>query len=103
MLWPECRSGFGRLDKQRAHGKRHLSVIRRAFTAAFVAGIRSWIGLAFTQEGRSHVILPKIRLLERLFDVKRRDRQGADHLEGEKADDIGGIVVGFEVEVRRQI
>jgi len=49
------------------------------------------------------VVLSKIRLLERLFNVQRGDRQRANHLKGEKADDVGGIVIGLEVEMRRQV
>ena len=72
--WLKWRSGFGGLDKQRAHGKRHLSV-GRIFTAAFAdGGIKSRIELAFAQERRCHVVLSEIRLLERLFDVQCRDR-----------------------------
>ena len=94
----ERRSGFGGLHEQGAHGKGHLDVVRGAFTTAFVvvARVHSRIGLAFAQEeGRRHVVLPEVRLLERLFDVERRDRQRADHLKGKEADDVGGVVVGF--------
>lgn len=91
----ERRSGFGGGNKQRARGKGHLGVVRRVFTTAFVTRVHSRIGLAFAQEGRSHVVLSKVRLLERLFDVERRDGQRANHLEGKEADDVGGIVVGF--------
>jgi hypothetical protein len=88
------------LDKQRAHGKRHLNVVGRVFAAAFVvASINSRIGLAFTQERRRREVLSKIRLLERLLDVKCRDCQRANHLEGKEADDIGGIIVGLEVDM----
>ena len=97
--WLERRSGFGGLDKQRAHGKRHLSVVRRIAAAFAAASVKSRVELAFTQERRCHVILSKIRLLERLFDVKRRDRQRANHLEGKEADDVGGIIIGLEVEM----
>ena len=103
MLRSEGRSGFGGLNEQRAHGKGRLDVVRGVFTTAFVARVHSRIELAFAKEGRSHVVLQKVRLLERLFDVERRDRQRANHLEGKEADDIGGIVVRFQVEVRRQI
>jgi hypothetical protein len=89
------------LDEQRAHRKRYLGVIRRVSAAAFVGGIGSRIELAFSQQRR--VVLPKVGLLERLFDIERCDRQGANHLEREEADDVGGIVVGLEVELRRQI
>ena len=99
----EWCSGFGRLNKQRAHGKRHLGVVRSVFTTTFVAGIYPRIWFAFTQERRSHVVLPKIRLLERLFDVERRDGQRANHLKSEETDYVGGIVVGFEVDMGRQI
>jgi len=91
----ERRSGFGGLHEQRARGKGHLGVVRSGFTTAFVARVHSRIGLAFAQEGRRHVVLPEVRLLERFFDVERGDRQRADHLESKEADDIGGIVVGF--------
>jgi hypothetical protein len=88
------------LDKQRAHRKRHLSGIGRVFAATFiVAGINSRIGLTFTQERRRREVLSEIRLLERLFDVKCRDRQRANHLEGKEADDIGGIIIGLEVDM----
>ena len=100
----ERGSGFRGLDKQRAHGKWHLSIVRRTIAAAFASGgIESRIELAFAQERRSHVVLSKIRLFERLFDVQRGDRQRANHLKGEKADDVGGIVIGLEVEMRRQV
>jgi len=95
MLRSEGRSGFGRLNEQRADGKGRLGVVRGVFTTAFVARVHSRIGLAFAQEGRGHVVLPIVRLLEGLFDVERRDRQRANHLEGKKADDIGGVVVRF--------
>ena len=95
VLRPERRSGFGRLNEQRAHGKGRLGVIPSVFATAFVARVHSRIELAFAQEGRSHVVLQKVRLLEGLFDVERRDRQRANHLEGKEADDIGGIVVRF--------
>ena len=72
-------------------------------TAAFVAGIKPWVGLAFTQAGRRTVIFAKVGLLQRLFDIQRCDRERADHLEGEEADNVGGIVVGFEVEMSRQV
>ena len=49
------------------------------------------------------MVLPKITLVERLFDVERRDGQRANHLKGEETDYVGGIVVGFEVDMRRQI
>lgn len=49
------------------------------------------------------MVLSKVRLLERLFDVQCGDRQRANHLEGEEADDVGGIVIGLEVEMRRQV
>lgn len=91
----ERRPGLGGLNEQRAHGRGHLGVVRGVFTTAFVARVHSRIGLAFAQEGRSHVVLPKVRLLERLFDVERGDGQRADHLEGEEADDVGRVVVGF--------
>ena len=100
----EGRSGFGGLDKQRALRKRHLSIVRRTIAAAFAdGGIKSRIKLAFSQERRSHVVLSKIRLLERLFDVQCGDRQRANHLECEEADDVGGIVIGLEVEMSRQV
>ncbi len=51
--------------------------------------------IAFTQQRRGRVFLLKIRLLERLFDVERCDRQRANHLEGQEADDVGSVVVGF--------
>ena len=99
----ERRSGFWGLDKQRAHGKGHLSVVRRIAAAFAAASIESRVELAFTQERRSHVVLSEIRLLERLFDVKCRDRQRANHLEGKEADDIGGIIIGLEIEMCGQI
>jgi hypothetical protein len=99
----EWCSGFGRLNKQRAHGRRHLGVIRSVFATTFVAGIYPRIGFAFTQEGRGHVVLLKITLVERLFDIERRDCQRANHLKSEETDYVGGIVVGFEVDMRRQV
>ena len=99
VLWPEGCSGLRRLDEQRAHGERDLGVIRGMFTAAFVAGIQPRVGLALAQEGRRGVVLAEVALLQRLFDVQRCDRERADHLEGEEADDVGGVVVGFEVEM----
>ncbi len=100
VLRPEWCSGLRRLDEQRAHGERNLGVVRGMFTAAFVAGIKPRnIGLAFAQERRRAVILPKVGLLQRLFDVQRCDRERADHLESEEADNVGGIVVGLEVEM----
>ena len=96
VLGPERCSGFRRLNKQRAHRKRHLGVVCRVFPTTFIAaGAHSRIGFAFTQPRRGRVFLLKIRLLERLFDVERCDRQRANHLEGQEADDVGGIVVGF--------
>jgi hypothetical protein len=97
----ERRPGLGRLDKQRAHGKRDLSIIRSVFPSAFVARIKSRINLAFSQERRGHVVFSKVRLLKGLFDVQRRDRQRANHFEREEADNISSIVVGFKVEMRR--
>jgi hypothetical protein len=87
------------LDKQQAHGKRHLSVVGRVCAAALVAGINSRIWLAFTHKRRRREVLSEIRLLERLFDVKCCNRQRANHLEGKEADDIGGIIIGLEVDM----
>ena len=99
----EWRSSLRGLDEQRAHGERNLGVVCGAITATFVAGIRPWVRLAFAQEGRSAVILAEVRFLQCLFDVQRCDRERADHLESEEADNVGGIVVGFEIEMRGQI
>ena len=49
------------------------------------------------------MVLSKIRLLERLFDVECRDCQRADHLEGKEANNISGIVIGLEIEMGRQV
>ena len=99
----EWCSGFGRLNKQRARGEWNLGVVRSVFTTTFVAGVDPRIWFAFTQERRGHVVLPEITLVERLFDVEGRDGQRADHLKSEETDYVGGIVVGFEVDMRRQI
>jgi hypothetical protein len=97
---PEWSSSFRRLNKERAYGKRHLSVVRGMLAAAFVAaGIRPRIGFPLTKERRSGVVLPKIGFFQGLFDVECRDGERANHLEREKADDISGIIVGFEVEM----
>jgi Mg2+/Co2+ transporter CorC len=69
-------------------------------SSAFVARIKSWINLAFSKERRSHVAFSEVQLLKSLFDIEHCDRQRANHFESEEADDIGGIVVGFEVEIR---
>ena len=103
VLRPEWCSGLRRLDEQRAHGERNLGVVCGVITATFVAGIKPRIGLAFTQAGRRTVILAKVGLLQRLFDVQCCDCERADHLEGEEADNVGGIVVGFEVEMSGQV
>src|SRR6266404_3885313 len=94
---PEGCSGLRRLDKERTHGERNLSVICGLFAATFVARIKPRIGLALAQEGRCAMILQKVRLFQRLFDVQRCDRERAHHLESKEADNVGGIVVGFEV------
>ena len=49
------------------------------------------------------MILAKVGLLQRLFDVQRCYRERADHLESEETDNVGGIVVGFEVEMGGQV
>jgi hypothetical protein len=99
----EWGSGLRRLDEERAHRERNLGVVRGIFTTTFVAGIQPQIRLAFSQEGRRAVVLPKVGLLQRLFDVQRCDRKRADHLECEEADNVGGIVVGFEIEMCGQV
>jgi hypothetical protein len=99
----EWCSSFGRLNKQRARGKWHLGVVRGVFTTTFVAGVHPRIWFAFTQERGGHVVLPKVTLVERLFDVEGCDGQRANHLKSEETDYVGGIVVGFEVDMRRQI
>lgn len=103
VLRPEWCSSLRGLDEQRANGERNLGVVCGLITSTFVARIKPRIGLAFAQEGRRAMILPKVRLLQRLFDVQRCNRERADHLESKEADNVGGIVVGFEIEMRGQV
>jgi hypothetical protein len=103
VLRPQWYSGLWGWDEQRARGERNLGVVCGVITSTFVARIKPRIGLAFAQERRRAMILPKVRLLQRLFDVQRCDRERADHLEREEADDVGSIVVGFEIEMRGQV
>lgn len=56
--------------------------------------------LPLPQEGRRPMVrgIAQVRVLERLLHLQARDRERADHLEREEADDVDGVVPSLEVE-----
>lgn len=110
MFRPQRRPRLRRLQEQRTRRQRRILrvfvfLIPRVPSGAFAAiapHAHARRGLAFPEEGRGggwSVVFPEVGLFEGFFHVEACECEGADHFEGEEANDVDCVVVSFEVEV----
>jgi len=111
VLWPQRCPRLGRREEQRVHGQTGSLLSAPTELAVFApssffsaAGCNAQcLALAEGGGGVRVAAVSGVRVLEGLFDGEACEGEGADHLEGEEADDIDGVVAGFEVEVRGEV
>ena len=72
--------------------------------ALCVAG-EAELRLALSEDGRGAVVgsVAHVRVLEGLLDLEAGDGERADHLEGEEANNVDGVVAGLEVKRGREV
>jgi hypothetical protein len=104
MLRPQRRARLGRGQEQGIHRQRILDiVVRAAFAAPLLRRApEGVVGLALAEEGRG-VVVAQEGLFEGFLDGETGECEGAHHFEGEEADDVDCVVVGFEIELRREV
>ena len=106
VLRLQRRARLGRGQEQAADGERLVRVVLRALLAPQPLRVctEPVRGLALPEEGRGAGVVVRgvgvaeVRVLEGLLDLEAGDGERADHLEGEEADDVDGVVAGLEVE-----
>jgi hypothetical protein len=111
MFRPQRCPGLGRCKKQRARRQwcilRIVVVVVSAISSSTFPPVQAHTGrFALSEErggGRRGVINAQMRFLERSFDVQTCQGERANHLEREEADDVDRVVVGFQIQMRRQV
>ncbi len=102
MLWLDRRARLGRRKEEGVYRKRILVAFWRFLAAAFLSRGAQSDDLALAHDWRG-VFIQEVCLFQGLFDGQSGEGEGAHHFKGEEADDINSVVVGFQIEMGREV